>query len=555
MRGVIGIRLEEIMAMHWRLLSAALWLTATVLTTSSCTKKSKDLEADLPGGGKLVLPLNETLRVNLGTEPPSLDWHKSTDTTSAHVHENQMEPLVNYNLSDKELSLTPGLATSWEPMEKGRKWKITLRSDVKWTDGQPFVPQHVVDGWKRLLTPATASEYAYFLFAVKNAKAFNEGKVKDFNEVGIKVSGANELMVELDKPIGYFPQLLTHPSTFPIRQDIVDKYGDKWTEPQNIVTLGPYKLRVWQHDKMLVLERNESYFGPKPKVKYIAAYMIVEQATALNLFDSGKMDVLIALPSTELKTLRKRPEYHVQGSLLTFFYGFNVTKAPMDNPLVRQAISHAIDRQQIVQILGGGQIPMTSWIPSGMFGYEAERGITYNPERAKELFKKAGYGPGGKPFPKIVMKLNTNEDHKRVAENIQAQLKTNLGIEAEIQNEEWKVFLANLRSDPPNMFRSGWFADYPDPDNFMNLMISSSENNRTRWKSKAYDDLVNQAAGETDREKRRRIYSDAQRLLVEQEVPAAPLYQGVQQMLINARVQGFPLNALGRMPISEVKLQ
>ncbi len=532
--------------------SAVLFAVLLVFAVA-CTRGGKDIEVDLPSGEKAVLKYNETLRIMISSEPPSLDWHRATDTTSNLITVNLMEGLAEYDLSDKDLKLIPALAEKWEASDNARKWKITVRQDVVWSDGVPFTVQHVVDGWKRLLSKETASEYAYFLFGIKNAKAFNEGK-KSWDEVGVKISGPNELTVELEKSMSYFPYLLTHHSTYPIRLDVVEKGGDRWTEPGNIVTLGPFTLKVWQHDRLIVLERNEKYYGQKPQIKHIAAYMIQEQATAINLFDSGKLDSVHDLPSVELRRLRQRKEFRETSRLSIYYYGFNVAKPPLDNPLVRKAIAMAIDRQQIVQMLAGGQLPLTGWIPAGMFGYEANRGVTFDPEKARELLKQAGYGPGTK-LPKLEIRFNTNEDHQRIAENIQAQLKQNLGIEVELKNEEWKVYLNSLKSKTQQIFRLGWQADYPDPDNFMSVMLSYSENNHTNWKNAKYDELVNKAAGTLDRDERLRLYSEAQKILVEDDVPVVPLYSTVKHVLINPRVENYPLNVMEVFSYKGVRLK
>lgn len=527
-------------------------ITALIVSVG-CTKRGQDIEVVLPNGSKAKLDVSETLRINITSEPPSLDWHKATDTTSSWITNNLMEGLVEYNLEDKELGLVPALATKWESLENAKKWKFTLRSGVVWSDGHPFSALHVVDAWKRLLSKETASEYAYFLFGVKNARAFNEGKVS-WDDVGVKASGLNELTVELEKPMGYFPYLLTHHSTFPVRLDLIKIHGDKWTEPGNIVTLGPFTLKSWEHDKLISLERNEKYYGEKPAIKNIAAYMIKEQSTAINLFDSGKLDSVHKLPSTELRQLKARKQFRETGNLMLYYYGTNVTKPPMDNPKVRKAVAMAIDRQQLVQMLGGGQMPMTSWVPPGMFGYEAERGITFNPAKARELLKEAGYTDISK-FPRLEIKFNTNEDHQRIAENIQAQLKKNLGVEVELKNEEWKVFLNTLKTDPPHLYRFGWLADYPDPDNFMSVITGFSENNRTRWKNAKYDELVVKAAGLTDKDERRKMYSEAQKILVEDDVPVVPLYAAVNHLLISDRVENYPVNVMERFIYKNVKLK
>lgn len=524
-------------------------LTITLLTTFSflaaCTKKAEKLDYGLE--------VKDTLRINISTEPPSLDWNKSTDTTSAEIQFNIMSSLVEYDLNDPELKLKPNLALNWEPSNKATKWKFKLREGVKWTDGVEFEAQHVVDGWERLLNPATASEYAYFIYAVKNAKSYNEGKLKDFSQVGVKATGKYELTVELDKPMGYFPMLLTHHSTMPLRKDVVAKFGDKWTDPANIQTLGPFKLKVWEHDKAMVLERNDEFWGEKAKVKAVLAYIINDQSTAINLFNSKKVDFVPELPSTELDNLRKKKEFKEEGNLTIYYYGFNTKKAPLDNLKVRQALSMAIDKDQIVKMINGGQTPLYGWFPKGMFGYTDNVGLRFDPEKAKALLKEAGYDDPTK-LPKITLGFNTNENHKRIAENVQAQLKTNLGVQIELKNEEWKVYLKSLQTDAPHIYRMGWAADYPDPDNFINLMTSYSENNHTGWKNTKFDKLVEEGASETNPDKRRGLYNEAQKLLAEADAPVLPIYSGVSHMLISDRVQNFPVNKMARRIYSEVTL-
>ncbi len=519
----------------------------------ACTSKSNSMKVKTADGRELELKADETLRINIGSEPPTLDWNKATDTTSSHIIGNVMEGLVQYNLADKELALIPGLAREWKATEKARVWTFKLRQGVKWTDGVEFKAEQVVDGWKRLLSKETASEYAYFLFAIKNAKAFNEGKVP-WEAVGVSAMGNDGLKVELEKSMGYFPHLLTHASTYPVRTDLISKHGDKWTEADKLVSLGAYKLALWQHDKEILLEANESYYGGTPLTKYVHAQMIIEQATAINLFDSGKLDAVDGIPSTELKTQRKRKEYRSSGALQLYYYGLNVKRPPMDNVHVRRALAHAIDRQSLVKLLDGGEIPMTGWVPSGMFGYFADVGLEFSLEKAKSELAKAGYGEGGKPMPKIEIHFNTNENHQRIAEAVQAQLKNNLGIEVELKNEEWKTYLAKLKTDPPPLFRFGWLADYPDPDNFMNLMTSYSDNNRTRWSDVRYDKLVEEAAGETDREKRRDLYRKANQILLEEGVPVIPLLTSNAHLLVSSRLTDFPVNAMRRFEYKAVKI-
>lgn len=503
-----------------------------------CTKKNS-------GALDYGLELKDTLRVNLTQEPPTLDWSKSTDTTSSMVIENLMEGLAEYNLDDPEYALIPALATDWKVAENARVWTFTLRKGVKWIDGVEFTPQQLIDGWERLLNPETASEYAYFLFDVKNAKAYNAGKIKNFSEVGVKANAQGQIVVELEHPMGYFPMLMTHHATYPIRKDVIEKWGDKWTDPEHIITLGAYKLKVWEHDKALVMERNDAYYGEKAKIKNVIGYMINEFSTAINLIDAGKLDFQNDLPYKELPVLRTLPGYHQTPSLGIYYYGLNTKKAPFKNVKVRKAFAQAIDRKQITDLLAAGMAPLTSWIPTGMLGYEADRGMKFDPKAAGQLLDEAGYKDRSK-FPRVTLAFNTQENHQRIAENVQAQLKKNLGVDVQIANEEWKVYLKRLQTDTPNIYRMGWLADYPDPSTFMSLMTSFSDNNHTGWGSKKYDDLVAEGNSSLDKEKRVKAYSQAMKILTEEDVSVIPIYSMVRQLLLSERVNHFPLTPLER---------
>ncbi len=521
-------------------------LFCLIFTLTGCTKKNAKMEYGLD--------VKETIRINLLQEPPSLDWSKATDTTSALVLYQIMDCLVGYNLQDPELALVPELASEWAPSDGAKVWTFTLRKGAKWTDGVEFSAQHIIDGWERLLNAKTASEYAYQLFPIKNAKAYNSGKIADFKEVGVAVNDKGQLVVTLEKPMGYFPMLLAHHSTAPLRKDIVEKFGDKWTDPDKIQTIGPYKLKIWDHDKAVVMERYENYYGEKAKTKNIIGYMINEYSTALNLFEGGRLDFQETVPYKELPRYRGNPGLHIVPSLSLFYFGFNVRKAPFNNVKLRKAFSHAVDRKQITDLLAGGQTPLTAWIPTGMFGYQNDIGLKFDPELARKLLDEAGYKDRSK-LPKISLSFNTNENHQRVAENVQAQFKKNLGVEVQVTNEEWKVYLNRLKTDPTPIFRFGWLADYPDPDNFMALMLSYSDNNKTGWANKKYDAIVEAAGSTVDREKRRSMYADAQRILAEEDVPVIPVYSDVRPILLSERVQNFPLNTLNRWELKGVTLK
>lgn len=509
----------------------------------SCNQ-GRDSWVVLSDGRRMTLAYEETLSTVITSEPPSLDWLTSSDTDSSWIEEHLMDGLVGFDLTKPGLELKPALATHWQSSQKGKVWTFKLRDKVYWSDGVLFTAQHVFDAFKRILDPNVAAIAVDNIFPIQGAQDYNEGRIKSFAEVGVKILDSLTVEFTLKQPMVFFPMLLTHHTTFPIRQDVIDKHKQMWTEPENMVTLGPYRLLHWHHDSRLILTRYEKYWGDTPQIKNIIYYMVGKDSTTLRMFERGKIDLIRDLPSSEIPRLSKKPEFHKLPGLRLYYYGLKVNKKPFDDKRVRRAINHAIDREEIVKVLGGGQVPLRSWVPYGMWGYEDQLGLSFDVEKAKKLLKEAGYKTP-ESIPPIVLGFNTEEKHQRVAENIQAQLKRNLGIQIELKNEEWKTFLNGLRSESVySLFRLGWVADYADPHNFMSILTSFSANNRTGWKNKKYDSLVSKALKEVDPQKRLDYYREAQKIIVEDEVPVIPILTDVNQVLVSERVTNYHDNVL-----------
>lgn len=492
---------------------------------------------------------DKTFRFVIVSEPPTLDWSLATENVSADILANIMEGLVIFN---HDLKPQPAMAEKWEISEDGKRYTFHLRENIKWSDGKPVTANDFYYSWQRLLEPKTAAEYAYFLFDVKGAQEFNSGKLKDFSQVGIKALDDRTFQVDLTRPASYFINVPTFWVTFPLRKDIVEKYGTKWTDPGNIVTAGPFLLSDWKHDSKLLLTRNPNYYGTPAKSERIEALIINEDVTAISLFETDKVQLIRRIPPLELQRFKNKPEYINYPYLRGYYYGFNIQKPPFDNLKVRKAFGHAIDRAQIVSILKGGQIPATSWVPMGMFGFEPNIGLPYDPAKAKQLLAEAGY-PGGKGLPPITLQFDSRDDNKLVAEKIQSLWRENLGVEVKMENSEWKVYLKLLQNDTPQVWRLGWGADYPDPNNFLNLFTSYSGNNNTHWKNKEYDSLIEQGAAEFDLEKRKDIYKNAQKLLTETDVPIIPLFDEAQNILLKSYIKGFQPNAMNILILKNVE--
>ena len=503
--------------------------------------------------GKTLPASPQHFRLNIGTEPPTLDWSLATDNVSVDVIFNIMEGLTQF---DKDLRPIPALAESWEVSPDGTVYRFYLRKGVKWSDGIALRARDFEYSWKRLLNPETAAQYAYFLFDVLNAEAYNSGKISEPAKVGVKALDDHTLEVRLRHPAVYFLSVTTFIVTFPQRKDLVEKHGDSWTAPGTLVTLGPFSLHRWNHEQEIILKKNTSYYGTPPKLDTVQMVMVNEASTGLAMYEQGALDFADdrSLPAIDIPRWKGHPEYREVPQLRGYYYGFNINKEPFNDLRVRKALSMAVDRKVFPKILRGGHLPTASWIPRGMMGYHSDIGLAFDPEKASALFTEAGY-PGGKGFPRIKAVYNTSEDNKLVAETLQAMWKANLNIDVELQNMEWKVFLSLLETEPPALYRLGWGADYPDPHNFLDLFTSTSGNNHTGWRSSEYDRLVKEAASEKDPDRRDQLYRKAEKILVEEDVPIMPLFTTTQSYLVKPSVRGLELNAMDLLSLKTVWIE
>jgi oligopeptide transport system substrate-binding protein len=508
----------------------------------NCKGKEEDASFISPG--------KDTLEINIGSEPPTLDWSLATDSTSYTIILNIMSGLTKFG---KDLRPEPDLAEGWEISEDGKTITFHLRKDVFWTDGKPLKAKDFEYSWKRLLNPKTGASYAYSLYDIEGAEEYNTGKENDLQKIGVRALNDYTLAVKLKRPASYFFSLLTFMSTFPIRQDVIEKHGVKWTDPKNIVTLGAFKLSTWRHHEKILLSKNPNYFGDKPKINKVEMIMNENPTSSLALYEDGELDFLDGrnIPTLEVPRLRLSPEFKTAPQFRGNYVGFNTNKPPFDNPLVRRAFSAAIDRARLAELIQGAGVPTTSWIPQGMLGYNAEIGVKFNPEQARAWIAQAGYKDGN-GFPRVVFLYPDVGNSRIIAEALQSMWKTYLGVEVELQNQEWKIYLSTLDTDPPPVFRAGWGADFPDPHNFMSMFECNSGNNRTRWCNHEYDKVVEKAAEEENPEKRIALYREAQQILTENDVPIAPILISIQQTMVKPYVVGLNPNPLDLILFNKV---
>lgn len=478
------------------------------------------------------------LHVRTFGEPLTLDWNRAFTPVEATLVRNLQEGLVSIGLNGKKIDVKPALAEKWSISSDGKTYTFSLRKNVKWSDGTSLKAQDFVASWKRLLSPSFNGNYAYLLFDIENAEAFHQGKLEDFNQVGVKATNEHQLQVKLRAPIAYWIWIPTFWSTFPVRQDQIDKHGSLFDRPGKLVNLGPFLLDSHDARRKIVLKKNPTYYGKRGNVDEIIAALVEDDMTATKLYEDGQLDFVTKIPSTAATRLKTRPDFQKWQEARVAHLDFNPNQAPTNDVRIRKAIAMAIDRNRISKLIESASQPATSLVPPSITGYSPKSGLGYNPEMAKQLLVSAlKENPWNMTLDLITVGF---ADEVLIAQAIQEDLKKNLGIKVEMRVFEPKQYYSpavNLGGFA--LLLNRWTADFPDPDNFFSIFLSGAGNNRVQWKNANYDEIVIKARSITDAKKREQEYQKAQRLLLEDEVIAMPLYYGQNCALVNPNIRGF----------------
>jgi oligopeptide transport system substrate-binding protein len=517
----------------------------TALVLSGC--KPKETRADRSAAEGILLMGN-------GTEPSRLDPHLATGVPENHILSAILEGLIAYHPTNDSLP-EPGMAESWDKNEDASVWTFHLR-DAKWSNGDPVVADDFVYSWKRMLTPDLGAEYAPNLFVIKNAEAYFNGDLKDFSEVGVKAIDEKTLEVSLIGPTPYFLNMLKHYSFYPVNPKSVESMGgitDRmglWTRPENYVCNGPFKLQEWSTNKIIRVVKNPTYWdADKVRLNAIEFYPIDNSSTEETTFLAGQLHITNNIPQSKIPYYmqKRRDVGHFEPYLGVYFYRLNVTKAPLDNPLVRKALNYSIDRSIIAKyVTGAGETPAYGFTPPGMMGYDTPHAVDYDPEKAREFLAKAGY-PNGEGFPTLEILINTDEAHRKIAEVLQQKWAEELGIHVDILNQEWKVYLESQSKLDYDISRSGWIGDYMDPSTFLEMWTTGNGNNYTGWSNASFDDIIAASRLSPNQEDHFEKLREAEKLLLE-ELPIIPVYWYTTKRLIDPRLMGYYPKLLDNHP-------
>ena len=505
---------------------------------------------------------NQSLVFNLGEDPETMDPTLNNSSGAGTMILNAFEGLMVLDENDKP---TEGAAESYEVSEDGLTYTFKLRQDGKWSDGEPVVADNFKYSWLRALDKSTAAEYAYQLFYIKNAEKFYNGEATA-EEVGIKVIDDYTLEVTLENPTSYFLQLCAFTTYVPLREDIVSANPEGWaTTPETYVSNGAFKLVQWDMKDQLVFEKNENYWDKESvKLDTLTFKLVTDDTTAYSELKAGNFDMVNSVPTNEIEPGIAEGLVDVTPKLGNYFFAINVgkqdnisedVKEVLSNKLVRQALNLAIDRQEIIDNVGKAeQVPAYSFTPLGITdenGNEFSSKKYYDPSdmegniaKAKELLKEAGY-ENGEGIPTIELMYNSEGQHKDICQIIQ-QNWAEIGVNVELSNQEWAVFLNTRQNGEYEIARHGWIGDYVDPMTFLDLWVTDGGNNDSGFSNEKYDELIAAAKVETDAAKRLEILREAEDILMD-EMPIFPIYYYTTVTAANDNVKDVHISTLGKI--------
>lgn len=487
----------------------------------------------------------DTLRLAIMGEPASLDPHKISGTWENDVVGDLFEGLLTEAADGTRI---PGVAASWDISDDGTVYTFTLRDDAKWSDGEPVTADDFVFAYQRILTPATAADYAYLLYPIKNAEAVYTGEA-DASTLGVEAIDATTLQVTLERSTPYFLEQLSHYTAYPVPRHAVEAHGNQWSRPGNMVSNGAFQLTEWQSQTRITASRNP-YFHDADAVALdeVVYFPIEERNTALNRFRAGEIDIAREFPTQQYQWLQDNLPDAVQVApyLGIYYYVFNARDGHATaDPRVREALSLAVRREVITNhILGTGEVPAYSFVPPNVSHYAApslnfaDLSQDERLERARELLQEAGYGPDN-PL-ELMLRYNTSEDHRKVAIAVAAMWKP-LGIDVELYNAEVAVHYADIRQGDFDVARAGWIGDYNDAQNFLSLLESNVPNNYGAYSSPEFDALMSEAANTQDIDERAALMAEAEAIALDNSA-TLPIYYYVSRNLVSTDLVGWETN-------------
>jgi oligopeptide transport system substrate-binding protein len=493
--------------------------------------------------------VDQVLRVPLGGEPATLDPNRASDSVSITVLNQLVRPLVYFD-ADLNTVSEGGLAESWEVSEDGETVTFHLKDGIKYSDGSDIVAADFVTSWRRLIDPRTAADYYYVMLDVAGAADVAGADPEDEGAVdaalenfGVEAPDDATFVVHLSHPATYFVSIATLWVTAPIREDF--EFG----EADTYISSGPYIMSEWNHEANINLVPNDQWTaGPASQLTSIEMPVIADPAQALAAYENDEIDIA-AVPSADVPRIKDDPDLSqqvIQGDRLSLeYYGFDMRPESVfgKSKSLRYAFSEAVDKQTLIDTLRQGVGTVAgSAVPPGMPGHQADIGIAYDADKAVTDFA-AGLDEAGVSAGDLALQLgyNTEADHEPTVEFLQEQWRTAFDVNVELVGLEWSSYLTRLNEDPFDIFRLGWGADYPHPNNFLtDLFTCTSGNNNMQYCNEDFDALMADAAVEPDLDTQVGIYNQAQEMLVD-DAPVIFISWGGRFTLVKPWVTGLTI--------------
>ena len=507
----------------------------------SCTKETKKIK--------------DELTVNLGYELQSIDPAINDETYGFIYINHAFEGLLTKDINGK---IVGGSSDKWEISEDKLKYTFHIREDAKWSDGKKLTADDFVYSYRRVVDPKTASPIAYLMYYIKNAKDINIGK-KQIDTLGVTAIDENTLTIELENPTLYFEDILASGGCYvPVREDIINKYGDDWTwNSESYIGNGAYKMTERKPDELIAFELNTNYWDYKNQVaKKINFVLIADEYISLNAVRTGDVDFSInAPPIGEIESLIKENLMAVSDIIGVYYLDLNNKDKTLSDKRVRKALSLAIDRNYIVSNIGHGKlIAAESFVPPVVKGLEKSfreessnfiiaNNYSNNIIEAKKLLAEAGY-PNGENFPILEVKVSSGF-YTTVLEAIQEMWKNNLNIDVVVRTEESKITLPFRQSGKYQIARTSWTGDYNDPLTMLQIMTSESDINYSGFSNERYDYLINFATTSTNEKDRMEALKEAEAILFE-EMPIIPFIYRTDFLVVNPKLKNYIDDPLGR---------
>ena len=521
---------------------------------SACEKSATNFESGLE---------QQILYIANGNEPRELDPQLATGSPESNLLLSLSEGLVNRD--PETLAIIPGVAESWEISDDRLTYTFNIRKNARWSNGETLTAHDFVWSWQRSLMSGLGSQWAYMKYYIKNAEAYFNDEIDDVTQLGIRAEDDHTLVVTLNAPTDFFLQLTYHNSYYPVHKDTVLKHGEidqpisRWPRPENWVGNGPFVLKEWEVNKLIAVTKNPEYWdADNVKLNGIVFYPMEDPQAEVRAYRSGQVHLTytpdLAIEKVQQYRQNEPESLRVTSTYSSYYYAFNTTRDYFKDKRVRKALALAIDRKTLTErVTKAGESPSYSLVPPDPNGYSPSPLFEYNLEKARALLAEAGY-PGGEGFPTVELLYNTQEKHRLVALTVQQMLKENLGINIQPLNQEWKVYLNTRKSLAHDIARAGWIADYLEPSNFFELMLSDSGNNHTGWKNEEYDDIIKKLKQTSDPEARYALFDRANEILSE-EMPVIPLYLYSDVNLVSPVVKGWYDNVMHEHPYNRVYLE